>query len=194
MFSMADVDAPRDTFNPWRIVIPAVAGLLVIFAVVYALTRSSSTSGTDANNNSAPLAVDPGSQPVKPAQTPTGEAEQNIAPNTTQPTPDANGVLPAEPNLNRNESTGTATGNRNENTAASGNYNPGDAQPSPTPEKNTNRPELPTPRLSPKPDSTPSDTPPPPPMPKKEQTPASKPPGDGGTQQPGAESGNPQLP
>jgi serine/threonine-protein kinase len=194
----ADVIAPQETFNPWRIVIPAVAGLLVIFAVVYALTRSSSPQ-PNANTSSGPLAVDPGSQPVKPAQTPTGTAEQGITPSAPQqqPTPDALGNLPAEPNLNRNENTGAPERNRNgnENMAASGNYNPGEAQPSPTPDKNTNqRRELPPPRTTPTPDTGPGEPPPPPPTPKKEQSPGSNTSGRTESQQSGTESSNRQLP
>src|SRR5947209_12948730 len=64
------VPPPAESFNPWRVIIPAVAGLIIVFAVVFALTRNSSSQPAT-NDNSAPLAVDPNSKPVKPAQTPT---------------------------------------------------------------------------------------------------------------------------
>lgn len=194
-----EVAPPAETFNPWRIVIPAVAGLLVIFAVVFALTRNSSSEPT-ANDNSQPLTVDPGSQPVQPARTPTGAGEQNIVPNAPVTAPTANGNMPQEPNLNRNANTGSAEGNYNENDNSQSNKNnnkqpgesnnnQGEAQPSPTPSKNTNqRRELPKPNINTSPDKSP-DEPPPMPMPKPTPKPSSS--GEGASQPSGGESNNP---
>lgn len=174
----AEVVEPQSGFNPWRIMIPAVAGLLVIFAVVYAITRNSGEPA--ANSNSTPLSAEPGSQPVQPGQTPTGAGEQSIAPNSPSTLPGAN-TTPSgtNPNLNVNsESAGeNPNGNQNDNADANENAgNEGGAQPSPSPGRNTNqRGELPPPRTTPSPDSG-SDEPPPVPTPKKQQTPKPTPP------------------
>jgi serine/threonine-protein kinase len=189
-----EVESPPESFNPWRIVIPAVAGLLVIFAVVFALTRNSQPQ-PGANDNSQPLAVDPGSQPVQPARTPTGAGEQNIAPNASATPANANvGSIPLEPNLNRNENTKVPAGkntNENDNTEPSANSNSSEAQPTPTPGKNTNqRHELPKPNINTSPDTTPDE--PPPPTPKPTPKPSSS--GDGSPQMSGGDSSNPLLP
>lgn len=194
---------PAASFNPWRIMIPALAALVVIFGVVFALTRNS-TSQPSANDNTSPLAVDPAGQPVKPAQTPTGAGERDIKPNAAPtPTTEVNGEvptgvpagLPTEPNVNRNENGKGANTNRNENAnaqpdengnkeAGEGNYNPGEEKPTPTPGKNSNkRTELPKPSINPTPDSSPKDEPPPAPTPKKEATPKPKPTSSGDNDQ-----------
>ncbi|HJU55291.1 MAG TPA: protein kinase, partial [Pyrinomonadaceae bacterium] len=104
---------PPSDFNPWRIMIPAVAGLLVIFAVVYALTRNSASSEAPTNDNSQPLTIDPAGQPVQPAGTPTGEDERNIAPSATPaPGADANTQPGANANANAEPPAG---GNENSN-------------------------------------------------------------------------------
>jgi serine/threonine protein kinase len=193
----AEAIPPAESFNPWRIVIPAVAGLLVIFAVVFALTRNS-TSQPAANDNSQPLNVDPGSQPVQPAQMPTGAGEQNIKPNAPLTPTEANINAPLEPNPNRNENTRLPAGNANENnnTGLTANDNSGETQPSPSPGKNSNqRRELPKPNVNAMPSVSP-DEPPPMPTPKPAQTPKpSSSTGDGAPQTSGGGSGgSPQLP
>jgi len=45
------------SFNPWKILIPSVAGLLVVFAVVYAFTGNSKTANT--NQTEPALVTDP---------------------------------------------------------------------------------------------------------------------------------------
>src|SRR5947209_10881972 len=111
--------APPESFNPWRIIVPAIAGLLVVFAVVFALTRNSSSQPTS-NNNSAPLNIEPGSRPVQPARSPTGAGEQNIAPTTATPST-ANTNSPSEPNPNRNENAKASGENKNANEKENGN-------------------------------------------------------------------------
>ena len=191
-----EVSPPAESFNPWRIVIPAVAGLLVVFAVVFALTRNSSQQPA-ANDNSQPLGVEPGSQPVQPAQTPTGAGEQNITPNAPPTPTESNVNMPLEPNSNRNVNTKLPAGNtnRNDNTEPSANDNSGEAQPSPSPNKNSNqRRELPKPNINAAPSVNP-DEPPPMPTPKPSQTPKPSSSGDGEPQAAGGESGgSPQLP
>lgn len=194
-----EVESPPANFNPWRVVIPAVAGLLVIFAVVYALTRNSQPQPSP-NDNSQPLTTDPGSQPVQPARTPTGVGEQNIAPNASVTPADANvGVVPLEPNPGRNENVkvpAEKNTNQNNNTEPSGNFNSGETQPTPTPSKNTNqRHELPKPNINASPDASPDDQPPPPPPPKPTPKPSSS--GDGSGSSPqtsGGDGSNPLLP
>jgi serine/threonine-protein kinase len=186
------VEEPRESFNPWRIVVPAIAGLLVIFAVVYALTRNSSSTPA-ANDNSQPLTVEPGSQPVQPTGTPTGSGEQGITPSATPAAPgDGNSSLPGtSPGANVAPG-GPPSTNENRNDAQP-NQNSSEPEATPTPARTPV--QLPTPRTTPTPDAGPGDEPPPPPpTPKKEQTPKSLPaPGNVGAQSPGA-SGAPELP
>jgi eukaryotic-like serine/threonine-protein kinase len=178
------IEEPQQSFNPWRIVIPAIAGLLVLFAVVFALTRNSSTNPA-ANDNSEPLTVEPGSQPVQPAQTPTGAGEQGVTPNTPANTTGGNISVPE---TNPGANTGVPAGNTNKNSDdKQPDANTSEPQPSPSPTKTPTR--LPTPRQTPTPDDSP-DEPPPMPTPKKEPPPTSVNPSQ---QTPGAESA-PDLP
>ncbi len=64
------------SFNPWKILIPSMIGLLVIFGVIYAFTRNSQP--TEATTTGSPLAADPNSSPVEPAKPPTGASEAGI--------------------------------------------------------------------------------------------------------------------
>jgi serine/threonine protein kinase len=68
-----------DKSNPWRIIIPTLAGMLVLFGVIYAVTYKGSSAEPSANQSPA-LTADPNSKPVQPAPPPTGKAEENIAP------------------------------------------------------------------------------------------------------------------
>ncbi len=186
----AGIEEPPESFSPWRIVVPAVAALLVIFAVVFALTRNSS-SDPAANDNSQPLAVDPGSQPVQPSESPTGAGERGLAPSATPTTPGGNTTV-RETNPDANVDAGSPVGNNNENrNDAQPNDNTGEPQTSPSPVRTPS--QLPTPRVTPTPDKSP-DEPPPMPTPKKEQAPNPTPaPGTPSTQAPGAGSA-PELP
>jgi eukaryotic-like serine/threonine-protein kinase len=180
------VEEPRESFNPWRIVIPAIAGLLVVFAVVFALTRNSSSEPA-ANDNSQPLTVEPGSQPVQPSETPTGAGEQGITPNAPSTTPGGNSSAP-DVNPNANVDAALPGGNSNENrNDAQPNANSGEPQASPTPTPT----RLPTPKQTPTPDTAPGE---PPPMPTPKQTPKPAPSeGTSGQETPGAETA-PELP
>jgi serine/threonine protein kinase len=166
------IEEPRDGINIWRIVVPSIAGLLVLFAVVYALTRNSSPTPA-ANDNSQPLTVEPGSQPVQPSGTPTGTGEQGITPNSTPSAPGDNTSLP-QTNPGGNTDPGTIP-------AGKGNENRNDAQPkeepsepeaTPTPARTPT--QLPTPRSTPTPDAAPSESQPLP-TPKKQQAPTPAP-------------------
>ena len=181
------IEEPAESFNPWRIVVPAIAGLLVIFAVVYALTRNSS-SDPAANDNSQPLTVEPGSQPVQPSEPPTGAGEQGVTPNAPSLTPGGNTSAP-ETNPSPVTEPGAPAENTNEgrnNTQPNSNSG-SEPQASPSPAKTPT--QLPTPRQTPTPDTSPGEPPPMPP-PRKQQTPA---PANPDQQAPGA-GGAPELP
>src|SRR6185295_6639357 len=64
-------------FNPWRIIIPSLAGLLVVFAVIYAFTQSSQPANANQSGTQT-LSADPNSQPVQPTAPPTGQPEQGV--------------------------------------------------------------------------------------------------------------------
>lgn len=120
-------------FNPWRILIPSLAGLLVVFAVIYAFTRSNQPSANSNQGQSPTLSADPNSQAVQPAAPPTGANEQGIP---------LGGVVSANVNSNANANASvspTPAGSENDNSA--------NANSNSSPAANTNRaPELPSPR------------------------------------------------
>jgi serine/threonine-protein kinase len=68
--------SPGASFNPWKVLIPSMIGLLVIFGVIYAFSRS--PQPTSATPASSPLAADPNSSPVEPAKPATGSPEAGI--------------------------------------------------------------------------------------------------------------------
>lgn len=143
-------------FNPWKIVLPSLAGLVVIFAAIYAFTR-----GTDSNTNQAnqpALVADPNSQPVQPTGTPTGHDEAGIPTGGTTTNSNINANTNASPSP-------TATTNENidinENTPPEANENvnanvnrQAPPVPSPTRQVNTNSVEPPAPGVKPKPTPT----------------------------------------
>ena len=121
-------------FNPWKILIPAAVALLVVFAGIYAFTRNSGVQPTNTNQSNQTLAADPNSQPVTPAQPPTGKPEQglpaggsinpsanvNASPNANaeqQPTPIEDVSPDANVNANANANSNTNT-NANSNRKA----------------------------------------------------------------------------
>jgi serine/threonine-protein kinase len=136
----------KSAFNPFKILIPSAAAVLIVFAVIYAFTRESATP-TNINSNLQPsLVADPNSQPVQPSQPPTGKGEEGIP---------SGGAITSTANVNVNA---------NVNTAAS--PNPIEELP-PPPETNANAnansnrkaPALPEPTKT----STPENVPAPPP-------------------------------
>jgi len=118
---------PNASFNPWKVLIPSVIGLLVIFGVIYAFTRNSQP--TNATTPGSTLAADPNSSPVDPAKPPTGESEAGIpAGGTTSQSANANASVSPEPS----ESPGDIGGvnlNANDNANENSNTKP---LPSPT--------------------------------------------------------------
>ncbi len=152
-----DAPPPAETFNPWRILVPAIVGLILVFGVIWALTRNSNQPTT--NQQTTPLAVDPNSSPVQPMQSPTGQGEQGVSSGVTTST-----------NLNSNSTNASGqtseTVTTGDNSNSTRNDNTKTAEPTPTP-ANENRPEE---RPTPTPESSPVDTdepPPPLPTPKK---------------------------
>jgi serine/threonine-protein kinase len=73
---------PESSFNPWRIALPAIALLAVVFAVFFAFQRR---AGSDTPEG-PPLQADPNSQPVQSVTPPTGQAERNLVPTVTPQT------------------------------------------------------------------------------------------------------------
>lgn len=87
----AEMPPPASSFSPWKILVPSAVGLLLIFGLVYALTRNQSAP-TDLQPGTT-LAADPNSQPVEAASPATGQSEAGIpVGGVTNPnaTPDAN--------------------------------------------------------------------------------------------------------
>ena len=105
------------SFNPWKILVPSVVGLLLIFGVIYALTSNSQAPAGEQPGST--LAADPNSQPVEAASPATGQSEAGIpvggvvaptsSPNviagaspSPSPAADNTGVEPSD-NTNTNE-------------------------------------------------------------------------------------------
>jgi len=148
----------RSSFNPWKILIPSAAGLLVIFAVIYAFTRNSEPVAAPQQGSS--LVADPNSQPVVPVPPPTGKGEMGIPVGGSISSQPANVNAEASPSPSFEPSPAASvgvggTGNTNESANA-----------------NTNRSASPQPSAS-RPVNV-SEPPPPPP------TPAATPPRDNG--------------
>ena len=84
------------SFNPWKILIPSMVGLLIIFGVIYALSRDPQPTG--AAPAGSPLVADPNSSPVEPAKPATGESEAGIPfGGTTNQTANSNANASASP-------------------------------------------------------------------------------------------------
>ncbi|MEP6707001.1 MAG: protein kinase [Pyrinomonadaceae bacterium] len=135
--------------NPWRIAIPALAALILVFTGVFVFTRNSGQT----NPNDSPLSADPNSQPVQPSQPATGQAEQGIRANAPAAVPSAT----ATP-----ESSLPTPGVGSENSNTNENSNSARELPSPKP-LNANVP-APTPGGKPSPQTSP-------PLPKPTQPP-----------------------
>ncbi|HEX8557443.1 MAG TPA: protein kinase [Pyrinomonadaceae bacterium] len=78
---------PEPSFNPWRIAVPAIAVVAIIFAVFFAFQRRGVSS--DQQSDQPPLQADPNGQAVQPITPPTGQAERELAPAGGAPTPSA---------------------------------------------------------------------------------------------------------
>ncbi len=156
--------SPAESFNPWRIMIPAAVLLVALLGVFFAYQRNSDSSAP--NDNLQTLTADPNASPVQPGATPTGAGESNIIPATGAPTPSTAAT------------TRTSTGEEGRTVNPNQNM---EAAPSPTPSpdntQNSNTPpaeETPQPTPSPSPTATPHRNPTPPPG--KSPTPDDPPP------------------
>ncbi len=180
---------PADKFNPWRIIIPTVAGMLVLFGVIYAVTYRGNSAEPNANQSPA-LTADPNSRPVQPAPPPTGKAEENIAPSSNSNTSNSNtgAGAPAGPGSaapeNKNGETANAENSNNGNSnrkergqknandnqggqtdnaePKQGNQGQGGDEPPPLPKGNSNGDAPAEPKPRPK-KAEPTNLPPPPP-------------------------------
>jgi serine/threonine-protein kinase len=163
--------SPARSTNPWKILIPSLAALLVVFAVVYAFTKN--PEPTNSNQLQPGLVADPNSQAVEPSPPATGSGEAGIPSGGAVPNPAANSNVDANVNANANvnaEETFTPlvnlNDNTNTNTATNQNANANSNRPSadvplPTPSRqvNANQQQVPPPG-SPTPESKPSTSPP----------------------------------
>jgi hypothetical protein len=141
---------PAAGVNPWKILIPALAGLLVVFGVVYVFTRGSQPT-TNANQTEPTLVADPNSQAVEPSPPPTGSAEQGIPAGgiTNNQVVDANANANANANVeasptpdeNVNAEINANTGNENANANSN---RPATNPPLPSPSRQLNANENPT--------------------------------------------------
>jgi serine/threonine-protein kinase len=153
---------PESNFSPWRIAVPAIALLVIVFAVVFAFQRRGASS-SDAQQPT-PLQTDPNGQPLQSITPPTGQAERNIAPATQTPTPILVEGAPPPGNVNAEATPTPKRGKGNQNQAdenANENQNE-EQQETPTP----------TPRAKRPPDTNINVSPPPP---KQEATPENPP-------------------
>ncbi|MEP6742716.1 MAG: protein kinase [bacterium] len=153
--------SPIASFNPWKILIPSMIGLLVIFGAIYAFTRRSATPTTEAQPAST-LTADPNGQPVEPAQPPTGQAESGIpAGGATNQNVNVNPAASPSPTENPNDAAGVGT-NVNDNTNENSNSQKNTPLPSPSQSVDDTPPPAPSPKLpTPKPTLPPPSTSPP---------------------------------
>jgi len=138
------------SFSPWRIIVPSAIVLVVVFGIVFLLTRGAGQPQPKPTQGQPELAADPNSQPVQSGPPPNGASEHGIQPLGV--------ASPAVGNANTNSNQGLQLpadplGNfgANANDTASGRGN-----------KNANQPrESPTPKSLPS-NSIKTGTPPPP--------------------------------
>jgi serine/threonine-protein kinase len=139
---------PEPSFNPWRVAVPAIAVVAIVFAVFFAFQRRG-VSSEDSQPDATPLQVDPNGQPVQPISPPTGQAERNLAPPSGSPTPattvsgSAEGTVPvaggeANPNAGATPTPEGGKPNANQDEQPAVVVEPdGDAPtPTPTPKRN----------------------------------------------------------
>ncbi|HYH84658.1 MAG TPA: protein kinase [Pyrinomonadaceae bacterium] len=142
------------SFNPWRIALPAIAALVIVFAVVYAVQRRNASPSEEQPQ----LQSDPNSQPVQTITPPTGQAESNLAPSGAA-TPVV--FAGAAANVNAGPTPAPEQGAENANQQPTEDEGEEDDTPEATP--------TPTPRNKRLPVVNSNDEPPPPPPAKKDQ-------------------------
>ncbi|MDT5269431.1 MAG: eukaryotic-like serine/threonine-protein kinase [Acidobacteriota bacterium] len=95
---------PEPAFNPWRIAVPAIAVVAIVFAIFFVFQRRG-VSSEQQPGQQPPLQADPNGQPVQPISPPTGQAERNLSTTPGAPTPatpagGVTGALPGTTNAN----------------------------------------------------------------------------------------------
>ena len=155
------------SFSPLKVIIPSIVGLLVVFAVIYAL--KSNSLAEQPNTNQTPettLAADPNSQPVQPGATPSGKSEQGIPaggsiapPANVSASPNANANAEASPEPSEELSPPPPV-NSNANSNSNGNTN-SNANRKATPLPEPTRSVVPETVPAPAPTKTPEQKPPP---------------------------------
>lgn len=162
---------PASGFKPLRIIIPSVAALAVVFAVIWAFTRTTQPAANSNQQGQIPgLSADPNSQAVQPAAPPTGQNEQGIPlGGTVSPASNANANSSLNANANVSPNTADANANANaanDNKAVNANSNRPvelpSPRPSPEPSPTSVNPLVPSPTLPPTPKPTSANSPPPP--------------------------------
>jgi serine/threonine protein kinase len=160
---------PEPAFNPWRIAVPAIAVVAIVFAVFFAFQRRGASSDQPPQ---PPLQADPNGQAGQPITPPTGQAERDLAPAVGAPTPsapvvEAGGVPVPAPGANVNAAASPTPGhkkNANGNEQPAEEATPEEVEPTPTPRRN-----------KPLPNINANVEPPPPPKPKEDTPPANPP-------------------
>jgi serine/threonine-protein kinase len=150
------------TFNPWKIIVPSVVALLVLFGVIYAFTRNSQP--TETTTSGTTLAADPNSSPVEPTKPATGESEANIPAGGS--TGQTNANVSASPaatetpvNIGDIDVNANSNSNNNSNSNSNSNSNKNPPLPSPTKPATSGSPAVPEPSKAPT--LPPPSTPPP---------------------------------
>src|SRR2546421_5358248 len=120
----APMPPPAAGFNPWKILIPSMVGLLLIFGVIYAFTRNSKS--TTETTPTSTLAADPNGQPVEAASPPTGAAESGIPVGggtnpTEKPSASPEASPSASPTAEDSNNPGGVNANANDNANANSN-------------------------------------------------------------------------
>jgi serine/threonine-protein kinase len=133
------------SINPWKILVPSVVGLLVLFGVIFALTRNSQL--TTETPPTSTLAADPNGQPVEAASPATGAPESGIPAGgattpTEKPSPSPEASAEPSPSPEPSDSPGANTNaNANENS----NTKKAPALPTPSPKVVVEEPPPPAP-------------------------------------------------
>jgi serine/threonine-protein kinase len=141
---------PEPAFNPWRIAVPAIAVIAIVFAVFFAFQRRGVSSDQQPQ---PPLQADPNGQPLQPMTPPTGQAERDLAPapnGAPSPSPAAGGVgevpvtgtVPepgATPAASPTPAPSPRKGNSNREGQPAEEEEPAEDEPEPTPTPRRNR-------------------------------------------------------
>jgi serine/threonine-protein kinase len=145
---------PIARFNPLKIVIPSLVGLLVVFGVIYAFTRNNETNSNRPTDPT--LVTDPNSQPVQPAGSPTGrdEAGLPVGGGTSTQNSNANANVSPSPN-NEIDNNPDINDNSQPQANVNDNVNREAPPPLPSPSNSTEPPPKQNPTLPP-PKATPS--------------------------------------